>query len=97
MAEYLKKELIKLTSLSYNNMKINLQAKRVITDNEKQQIDNMGSPADQMEKVINIVRASLLVNHTVKFKGFLESMENSDDLTLKEIARKLGKQLRTYV
>ena len=91
MAEHLNKDLILLTSLSYDNMKYGLLSKRVIINSEKQYIDNMSTSADQMAKVIEIVRVNLCIKQTVKFKGFLEAMEESDDLTLKGMAIKLGK------
>ena len=91
MAERLKNDLVSLTNLSYNNIKYNLLSKRVIIDSEKQIIDNMSTNTDQMAKVIEIVQINLGFKQTAKFKGFLEAMEGSGDLTLTQMAKQLGK------
>ena len=85
----LKDNLVSLSNLSYENMKIALYAKSVITRNEKIKIDKMTS-TDQIVEVIEIVRISLISKQTSKYKGFLESMEQSDDELLKKTARKYG-------
>ena len=84
----LKENLVSLSNLSYENMKIALYAKSVITRNEKIKIDKMISSTDQIVEVIEIVRISLINEQTSKYKCFLESMEQSDDELLKETARK---------
>jgi len=89
VAETLRKDLVALSNLEYKNMAIALVAKSVITEREKEEIDKMTS-ANQMEKVINIVRASLLCNMTEKYKGLLESMEQSPDPALQAKAKQLG-------
>ena len=91
MAERLRMELISLSNLSYTNMNRHLLAKGVITDDEKEEFDNRTINSQQMDRVISIVRNSLKLNHTMKFKGFLEALEQCGDLTSKEIARQLGK------
>lgn len=91
VAERLRKNLVPLSKLSYENMKIHLYAKSVITDIEKIKIDKMTTNDDQMMEVINIVRASLFNNYTEKYKCLLESMEESDDVLLKKTAKQYGK------
>jgi len=71
-------------------MAIALEANGVITRQEKEEIDKMAVSANQMAKVIDIVRASLLGNNTKKYKGFLKAMEQSQDTDLKDKANKLG-------
>ena len=66
-----------------------LFANDVITRQEKLEIDRMVGKS-QMERVLDIVIASLKVNQTTKYKGFLVAMENSEDALLKAIARELG-------
>ena len=46
-----------------------------------------------MEKVVDIVILSLNNNYTAKYKGFLEAMEESDDLLLQSKAKELGKNI----
>lgn len=79
-----------LCQLSYTNMRLLLEAKHVITENEKKQIDVKAANADQMASVIDIICGSLIIKNSKKYKGFLEAMEQSDDESLKEMARKLG-------
>ena len=95
MAQNLRENLASLVNLSYNNMRIQLYAKGVITDTEKMEIARM-IDNDQMEKVIEIIRASLLNKHTKKFKCFLESMEECSDRLLKETAKRYGEYIHMY-
>ena len=90
MAKKLRENIVGLSNLSYTNMKLHLYAKGVITTTEKLEIDRMIVSSDQMERVIEIVRTSLLNKHTKKFKGLLESMEESEDDLLKETAIQYG-------
>ena len=79
-----------LSNLSYDAMKGRLYAYDVITPQEKDEIDRLiGS--QQMQKVLDILIASLEANQTSKYKGFLQAMEESDDTLLKEKAKELGK------
>jgi len=87
--EILRKDLVALSNLKYKNMSIALEANGVITMDEKEEIDRMTS-ANQMEKVINYVRASLLCNKTKKYKGLLKAMEQSQDTDLQDKAKELG-------
>ena len=97
MVEYLRKDLVSLTNLSYDNIKVHLLTKGVITDNEKQQIDKITININQMDKLIEIVQMSLLMKQTIKFKVFPQAMEECDDLSLAATARRLGKQLCTPI
>jgi len=71
-------------------MSIALYAKEVITREEREEIGKKTSEADQMVEVIDIVRASLVTKMTVKYKGLLEAMEESEDPDLKAKAKELG-------
>ena len=73
-------------------MKSDLSSYDVITRREAQQIDKMTTTDDQMLKVIEIVQNSLKVKHTLKFKGLLQAMEENEDTSLVDIAKKFGKQ-----
>ena len=88
-AKLLKSKYAKLSNLSYSNMNGSLYAKDVITQQEKLEIQQLIGKS-QMEKVLDIVIASLNVNQTAKYISFLVAMENSEDRTLKEIAQELG-------
>ena len=89
MAEHLKKNLPSLSTLPYTNMKLHLIANDVITDDEKTKIDQMIGK-DQMAEVLYILRVSLNNKQTIKFKGFLQAMEESSDKLLEETAKSLG-------
>jgi len=88
--EMLRKDLVALCNLNYNNMAIALQANGVITRQEKEEIDKMAVNADKMAKIIDIVQASLLGNKTKKYKGLLKAMEQSQDTDLQDKAKELG-------
>ena len=88
-AKLLQSKYAKLSNLSYSNMSGSLYANEVITQQEKLEIQQLIGKS-QMERVLDIVIASLKVNQTAKYKGFLLAMENSDDETLNTIAEELG-------
>ena len=88
-AKLLQSKYAKLSNLSYSNMSGSLYANEVITQQEKLEIQQLIGKS-QMERVLDIVIASLKVNQTAKYKGFLLAMENSDDGTLNTIAQELG-------
>ena len=98
MAQKLKENLVSLVNLSYDNMRIYLYSKGVITDTEEMEIAGMNNNNQrQMEKVIKIIRDSLLNKHTKKFKCFLKSMEECSDELLKETARRYGEYIHMYL
>ena len=79
-----------LTNLSYRSMRDSLYGKGVITRNEKERLDKMTN-SEQMSDLIDILRDSLKLNSTKKYKWFLESLEESEDVLLPDMAEKLGK------
>ena len=71
-----------------------MYSKRVITLEEKQKIKAITNSveSDRMEYFLdNIITPSLVVHVTIKFKGFLEVMEQSGNSTLVSMAVKLGR------
>ena len=88
-AKLLKSKFALLSNLSYSNMSGSLYANDVITQQEKLEIDRVVGKS-QMERVLDIVIASLKANQTVKYKGFLLAMESSEDKTLNAKAQELG-------
>ena len=93
MAKYLKKNLPLLSNLPYKNMKLYLVANDVITHQEKREIDQMVG-VDQMAEVLDILQVSLKNKIVIKFKGFLQAMEESGDKLLEETAKNLGESTR---
>ena len=69
-----------------------LYSKSVITRDEKERLDKMIN-TEQMGKLVDIIIQSLELKITIKYKMFLESMEESDDILLQEIAKTLGKRI----
>ena len=68
-----------------------LYAKKVITDREKKIIESIKLMDKKMEYLLDsVIIPSLANNVTVKFKGFLEVMEENNDPILINMARKLG-------
>ena len=88
-ANMLKKKFDLLSNLSYSNMSGSLFANDVITQQEKLEIDQLVGKS-QMERVLDIVIASLKVDKTAKYEGFIVAMGNSEDTLLKAIAKELG-------
>ena len=78
-----------LSRLPYDAMKGSLYAKKVITDKEKMEIDELSKNA-KMPKLLDIIIDSLKDEITEKYKGFLEAMEKNEDVVLKKKAKKLG-------
>ena len=71
-----------------------MYSKGVVTLKEKQKIKAITNSveSDRMEYFLdNIITPSLTVNVTIKFKGFLEVMEQSGDSTLVSMAVQLGR------
>ena len=85
----LKKISAQLIDIPYKSMEQQLYSKSVITQREKQQLDRMIN-TDQMSTLIDILIVSLKLSITEKYKGFLQTMEESEDQTLKVIAKRLG-------
>ena len=66
-----------------------LYAKKVITDEEKVYIKTLVG-SEKMEHLLDAVIRSLKHNHSHKFKGFIEAMEESDYMLLRNTAKDLG-------
>ena len=89
-AEYLKTNRVELCKLKYQNMRKELIANNVITEEEGEDIDATTISSDKMDKVLTIVQTSLKLTLPTKYKGLLKSMEESSDGNLKAYAKKLG-------
>ena len=88
--EKVKANYNKLTNLPIESMIGKLYAKRVITLEEKERIDSKPIKRDKMMFLLDgVIIPSLLNNIGVKFKGFLEVMEESDDPVLTDMAKDL--------
>jgi len=68
-----------------------LIAKHVISRMEKEMIESKPLQSKRMEHFVdNIIMPSLENKVGIKFKGFLEVLEESGDATLIDMAKKLG-------
>ena len=88
-AKNLREKSAELRNLPYNEMRAHLYAKGVITRNDKERLDKMIN-TEQMSYLIDILTNSLDLKMPKKYKKFLESMEESDDLVLNKVAQNLG-------
>ena len=95
-ATMLKEKFDELGYLSYSSMSNALYANDVITLREKQQIDHLIGP-EQVEAVLGIVIRSLKTGQTVKYRGLLVAMEQSEDILLKQKAAELGEWISSCV
>ena len=89
--DQLKKQLCTLTRLNYNAMMGSLFAKNVITDEQRLLIRAEIGEEKMMYLIVDIIIPSLQLNNYMKYKGFLEAMEESEDSDLKSMAERLGK------
>lgn len=89
-AKKLRAKYDELSILLYPNISGKLYAKEVISAQEKQEIDHLIG-TKQMQRVLDNVIVSLNSFNTVKYKGLLEAMEESEDILLKNKADELGK------
>ena len=79
-------------------MLIQLYAKGVITDRDKEMIETSRLRSDKMVYFLDsVIIRSLKNNVTVKFKGFLQVMVGSDDQLLINMAEKLGAYVRMQI
>ena len=81
---------VTLTLLPIVNILPNLLAKNVITLKERNAIRILSTTRRKMEYFLNYIITSLKVGDTVKFKSFLEVMEESDDSSLIAIAKEFS-------
>ena len=70
-------------------MEVGLYAKEVIIHKEKMSISTLVGNK-KMEYLLDVLILSLKHGICSKFKGFLEAMEENDDILLKNIAATLG-------
>ena len=92
MSENLWKESPNLLTLSYEKMKDSLMDKGVIESDVGKLIDKLEHNNSKMNELLSLVMGSLKKNsRNEKYRGFLEAMKDSDDETLKETAKKLGR------
>ena len=68
-----------------------LFSKRVITDNERKEIDTKIGEVKMAYLILDIIIPSLNQTLSKKYKYFLQSMEESNDIDLKSTAEKFGK------
>ena len=95
MSRYLTKEWVALCGLPYDSMKLQLKANGVITDQQRDEIDDLVG-TNKMDKVLKIVQNGLDLKLPKKYRGFLKSMEESKDDTLIEYAKSLGESVSSY-
>jgi len=63
---------------------VTLEQKKAIENKEKNDLEGMTMLLD------DVILPSLKIKFGKKYKGFLEAMEENDDQTLKEMAKRLG-------
>ena len=80
-----------LTELPINSILGALRAKKVILPRQKEEIEVISLERKRMEYILDkIITPSLNVQVSIKFKGLLEVMEQSEDVVFKRLAQKLG-------
>ena len=75
-----------------------LYGKGVITLRQKLIMEAESLESNRMEYFLDrVILPSLDTDVSIKYKGFLEVMEKSDDAILNSMAKKLGMHIRTYL
>jgi len=90
-ADYLRSQVDVLVHLDYDSMACSLYAKDVITNKERQKLNPMLNNAKMMYLLVDIIIPSLKLKCCEKYKGFLQVMESSEDIVVRNIAERLGK------
>ena len=72
-------------------MELLLSAKDVITRNERAIIESKFGQKKMEYLIIDIIIPSLMGKFNKKYKSFLESMEESEDKNLQDMAKRFGK------
>ena len=96
MLTKLQQNYVELLNLPINSILNHLFAGKIITHQEKQKIKAISEELEdaRMEYLLDkIIIPSLNNNLTIKFKGFLKVLEDSDDPVLMTAARNLGMQV----
>ena len=82
---------VELTELPINLILGALRAEKVILAKQKEEIEIILLQSKRMEYLLdNIISPSLNNKVGIKFKGFLEVMEQSEDVMFTSMAQKLG-------
>ena len=91
VAKKVQEKYVELKNLSISSILDKLFANNVITLEEMTRIRALTLETEKMGDFLDkIILPSLANNVLVKFEGFLRAMRESEDLTLNDMARKLG-------
>ena len=86
----------KLTKLPIELILERLLTKGIITPEEKEKIDSKPASRDKMIYFLeNVITPSLSNDVSIKFKGFLEVLEESGYSTMIDLAKQLGMYIDT--
>ena len=89
--DIMKRNYVKLTKLPINSILGQLYGKGVITLKQKLTMEAESLESNRMEYFLDhVILPSLDTDVSIKYKGFLEVMEKSDDAILTSMAKKLG-------
>lgn len=82
---------VEITNLPINSILRELFAKKVIGHKEKEEMETLPMQSSRMEHLLDrIIFPSLKNDVSIKFKRFLEVMENSGDVSFTTMAKTLG-------
>ena len=90
-AEKLRKQVDKLSGLTYDNMGKLLYGYGVITFIEREKINKKDNNEKMEYLIVDVIIRSLRQGFSRKYKLFLKAMEESDDPDLNSRAKCLGK------
>ena len=81
----------KLIGLPVDDLLPSLLSNKVVTFNQKVDIDELPQKKRKMKFILDLIISSLEKKIPVLYNGFLKVMKESDDLVVLELTKKLGK------
>ena len=83
-------QYVKLICLPVDNLLPSLFANNVITFDQKKDIEDIPQKKKQMEFILDLIIHSLENDVASLYNGFLKSIQQSEDVVTRELAKKLG-------
>ena len=87
----------KLIRLPVDTLLPALYANEVVTFDQKEEIEELPQKKKRMEFVLNLIIRSLDIEIGGLYNGLLKVLKESEDVTARELARKLGKLIYLFI
>ena len=84
----------KLIGLPVDNLLPSLFANKVVTFDQKVDIEKLPQEKEKMKFILDLIISSLEKKIPVLYNGFFNVMKESDDPVVRELTKKLGKLIQ---